>query len=97
VPILTGDPATPAQDVVAGNKGKPQLENLSDKQPLRAAARQALVMIRLVEEEFNGQLPKLMNDKPAETAVFVGTLAALIMATIDALRQQEFTPTLPKR
>jgi len=46
----------------------------------------------LVEEQFNAQLPKLVNEKPAETAVLVGALAALIQATTEALRQQAFTP-----
>jgi hypothetical protein len=69
---------------------------LSEKQLLTAAARQALITITLVEEEFNAQLPKLVNEKTIETAVLVGALAALIEAVTDALRQQAFTPTLPK-
>jgi hypothetical protein len=42
------------------------------------------------------KLPKLVNEKPTETAVLDGALAALIAATTDALRQQALAPNLPK-
>jgi hypothetical protein len=92
VPILTGDPRTTAEDLVKHNEAKPELEQLSDKELLLAAARQALVTITLVEEELNAQLPELVTERTAETAVLVGALAALIQATTDALRHQAFTP-----
>jgi hypothetical protein len=92
VPILTGDPSTTAEDMVKHNEAKPELEQLSDKQLLSAVARQALVTITLIEEVFNAQLPKLLEERPAETAVLVGALAVLIEAATGALRQQAFTP-----
>jgi len=91
VPILTGNPNTSTDELVNISEAKAQLERLSEKELITAAARQALVTITVVEEEFNAQLPKLVNEKPAETAVLIGALAALIEATTDALRQQAFT------
>jgi hypothetical protein len=95
-PLLTGDPKTTVDELVNLSEAKAQLERLSEKELLTAAARQALITITLVEEQFNAQLPKLVNEKLAETAVLVGALAALIAATTDALRQQALAPNLPK-
>jgi hypothetical protein len=96
VPILTGDPNTTAEELVSLSEAKAQVERLSEKELVTAAARQALTTITLVQEQFNAQLPKLLNEKLTETAVLVGALAALIAATTDALRQQALAPNLPK-
>jgi hypothetical protein len=96
VPILTGDPNTKADELVNLSEAKAQVERLSEKELVPAAARQALITITLVEKEFNAQLPKLVNEKLTETAVLVGAIAALIEATTDALRQQALAPNLPK-
>src|SRR5262245_13877904 len=53
VPVLTGDPSTTAEDVVKHSEAKQELEQLSDKQLLSAAARQALVTLTRVEQVFN--------------------------------------------
>jgi hypothetical protein len=91
-PLLTGDPKTTVDELVNLNEGKARLEELSDKELATAAVRQALITITLVEEAFNAQLPKLVNERPRETAVLVGALAVLLQTTTDAVRQQAFTP-----
>jgi hypothetical protein len=95
VPVLTGDPSTKSDELVNLSEAKAQLERLSEKELRTTAAQQALITITLVEEQFNAQLPHLLKEKPRETGVLVGALAALIEATTDALRQQAFTPPKP--
>jgi hypothetical protein len=91
-PLLTGDAKTTADELVNLSEAKTQLEGLSEKELVTAVARRALITITLVQEQFNAQLPDLLKEKPRETGVLVGALAALIEATTDALRQQAFTP-----
>jgi hypothetical protein len=95
VPVLTGDPSTKSDELVNLSEAKAQLERLSEKELVTAAARRALITFTLVEEQFNAQLPDLLKEKPAETGALVDALAALIAAVTDALRQQAFTPPKP--
>jgi hypothetical protein len=93
VPILTGDPSTTAEDVIKDSEARPELEQLSDKQLLSAAARQALVTLTLVEQAFNAQLAELMAAKPRETAVLIKALAEIIEAATGAFREVHGLPT----
>jgi hypothetical protein len=94
-PLLTGNAKTTADELVNLSEAKTQLEGLSEKELVTAAARRALITFTLVEEQFNAQLPDLLKEKPAETGALVDALAALIAAVTDALRQQAFTPPKP--
>lgn len=93
VPILTGDPSTTAEDVVNDSETKPQLERLSDKQLLTAAARQALVTLTVVEQELNARVAELVATKPRETAVLIKALADISEAATGALREVHRLPT----
>ena len=93
VPILTGDLSTTAEDIVNRSEAKPQLEKLSDKELLTAAARQTLVTFALVEQELNAHVAELVANKPRETAVLIKALAEMSEAASGAFRELYRLPT----
>jgi hypothetical protein len=96
VPILTGDPNTKADELGNVSPAKLQLERLSEKELLTAAARQALVTLTLVDQELNNQLPELLSKQPMQTGVLIRSLAALCEASTNALIQA-LAPQLPTK
>jgi len=94
VPILTGEPTTTSEELVNGREDKGQLGELTDKELLRTAAREALITHILIEREFHAQLAELVKAKPMETGVLIEALAALSEAATGAL-QQALAPKPP--
>jgi hypothetical protein len=93
VPILTGDPSATAEDVIKHSNAKPELEQLSDKQLLSAAARQALVILTIVEQQSNAHVAELLMTKPRELGVLIKAMADMCEAATGAFREVHRLPT----
>jgi hypothetical protein len=87
IPLLTGDPTSRAADLVDSSETKPQLEQLSDKELLIAAARAGLITVTVVGRELQAQLAELVQGRPAETGILIQALADQYEAATSALVQ----------
>jgi hypothetical protein len=83
--VLTGDPVA-GVEVSSGQDGEQQeLERLSDRELLRKASREMLVVINLVCDVLRPQLPHLMATKTTETATLLNAINAGFRAAVDGL------------
>jgi hypothetical protein len=91
--VLTGDPLT-GVGVFSGQEGRRQeLEGLSDRELLRKASRETLVVINLVCYVLRPQLPPLIATKTTETATLLNAIVAAFKAAREGLEQ--FEPDQP--
>jgi hypothetical protein len=92
VGVLTGDPAVGVEALVKQVGIQDDLEALSDRELLRKASREMLVMVNLVCEALRSQLPSLVATKQIETATLLNSLVAALRAARDGLEQFEHLP-----
>jgi hypothetical protein len=92
VGVLTGDPAVGVEALVKQVGSQGDLEALSDRELLRKASREMLVMVNLVCEALRSQLPSLVATKQIETATLLNSLVAALRAARDGLEQFEHLP-----
>ena len=74
VPVLTGDPTTTIEDLLRNSPDREQLEELSDAELLRKAAREVLIAVCLAARALMLK-PTLVLTKPAEVGVLMRALA----------------------
>jgi hypothetical protein len=87
--VLTGDPAAGAGAFVKESGSQDDAETLSDRELLRRASREMLVMVNLVCEVLRSQLPSLVATKTTETAMLMNAIVAACRAAMDGLEQCE--------
>jgi hypothetical protein len=84
--VLTGDPMTTSTSFVQGSADRETLEQLSDAELLRRAARQLLKVLCMVRKIMLVK-PTLAVTKPAETGVLVRALAQCLRAATAVLTE----------
>ena len=83
--LLTGNPATEADEFVLQSKATEQLGSLSDGELLRRSSRELLFVQIALCKIIASRGVFLVQEKPAETGVLLKTLAAVRAASL-ALR-----------
>jgi hypothetical protein len=80
VTVLTGDPIAGAKAVAGKTVNREELEGLSDHELLNRAVRETCIISVLVNDQLVHLLPKLLAEKPMETAVLIKALADTLNA-----------------
>jgi hypothetical protein len=86
VPLLTGDPFTTVHSIVRESREREALEQLTDAELLRRAAREVLVAICLIARAVMLR-PAVMATRPAEVGFLMQALARCFQAATAALGQ----------
>jgi hypothetical protein len=86
VPLLTSNPMTVAEDLVKESDERAELENLSDRELLRRAAREAATAVTVVGQAFLRQ-PEAIIYKPGELAVLFRALTQCVQGAAAAFAQ----------
>jgi hypothetical protein len=93
--VLTGDPVAGLEAFLKKDGGRQQLEGLSDRELLRKASREMLIVINLVCHILRAQLPLLVATKQIETAALLNAIVAACRAATDGLEQSLHLPDEP--
>jgi hypothetical protein len=94
VPVLTGDPTTTIEDLLRNSPDREQLEELSDAELLRKAAREVLIAVCLAARALMLK-PTLVLTKPAEVGVLMRALAECYRAATVAFGHARNMPGQP--
>ena len=86
-PLLTGDPMTKAEDLIS--EAKDNLDELSDTERLRRAARELSITFILVATVIELSVPSLVASRPSEVAALIDALVACGRAANAATLQAE--------
>jgi hypothetical protein len=90
--VLTGDPPSGVEALVKQDGSQHDLEALCDRELLRKASRETLVVINLVCNVMRAQLPLLALTKQIETATLMNAIVAACRAATDGLKQSQHLP-----
>ena len=90
--VLTGDPVAGVEAFVGQDGRQQELQGSSDRELLRKASRETLIVINLVFDVLPSQLPHLMATKTMETATLLNALTAGLRAAVDGLEQFHHLP-----
>jgi hypothetical protein len=88
--LVTGDPTTTIEDLLRNSPDRKQLEELSDAELLRKAAREVLIAVCLAARALMLK-PTLVLTKPAEVGVLMRALAECYRAATVALAMASVT------
>ena len=90
--VLTGDPVAGIEHFVRQDGTRQELEGLGDRELLRKASRETLIVINLVCDVMLPQLPLLVAAKTMETATLLNAIVAASRAATDGLEQSQHLP-----
>jgi len=85
--VLTGDPRHGAEFLERQGKAREELDGLTDRELLRRATRELLVIQIIVAEEVSRRSTFLIGEKIAETALLLRALSSAIGAAAAAFEQ----------
>ena len=94
LPLVTGDPTTTIEDLLRSSPDREQLEELSDAELLRKAAREVLIAVCVIANEMMRR-SSLFVIKPAEVGVLMRALAECYRAATVAFGQARDMPGQP--
>ena len=87
VPLLTGDPMTTAKSLIEESPEREALEQLSDAELMRRAAREAMIAVCVTNRAMLLQ-PEVTVTKPAEFGVLMRALAECYQAAAAVLAKR---------
>jgi hypothetical protein len=90
--VLSGDPIAGVEAFGEQGGRRQELEGLSDRELLRKAARETLIIINLVCDVLRPQIMPLVATKTSETATLMNALTAGLRAAVDGLEQFHCLP-----
>jgi hypothetical protein len=94
LPLVTGDPTTTIEDLLRDSRDREQLEELSDAELLRKAAREVLIAVCVIANAMMCQA-SLFVTKPAEVGALMRALAECYRAATVAFGQARNMPAQP--
>ena len=86
-PLVTGNPTTVIDDLVARTADAEDLKARTDAELLRSAARELLIALVILTRAFGQRAVEIVNRKPGEVATGLRTIATASMAATKALAQ----------
>jgi hypothetical protein len=86
-PLVTGDPRTTIDDLVARAADADSLAAKSDSQLLRAAARELIIALIVLTRAITRKAAELLTEKPIELTASLRAIATANLAAAKALGQ----------
>ena len=87
VPVLTGDPTSTCNELLASGDEREQLDRLSDRELIRQASRELAIVVIMCSRAVQRRASDLVSHSVAEVSALVLSLAKCFKAVVQGLDQ----------